>query len=296
MTSETLPIETLNLENRPLEGRIHQSTLVVDGVSLSVKRVGHGPQIVCLTAVGHDAHDFAPLAMRIQDRHELICIEWPSHGDSGSDREPASAARYADLVGRVLGQLGIEGPVIIGNSIGGAAAILLAARIPVRGIVLCDSGGLVAVDRTVAAFCGLFERFFAAGERRAWWYRYAFALYYRIVLPRPEATKQRRRIVARAYPLASVLREAWASFGEPNADIRATAEQLDIPIWVAWAKHDRVIPLQRCRPTIDRLRRASVSTFDAGHTPFLEQPDAFTGGFSAFVESLAGPDANAARA
>jgi pimeloyl-ACP methyl ester carboxylesterase len=283
-------------ESLPFEKAIHESSIMVDGVSLSVKRAGRGPQIVCLTAVGHDAHDFAPLAMRIHDRYELICIEWPSHGDSGPDREPASAARYADLAARALAQFGIDAPIIIGNSIGGAAAILLAAQVPVRGLVLCDSGGLVAVDRTVAAFCRLFERFFAAGERRAWWYRYAFALYYRFVLPRPEAEKQRRRIVARAYPLASVLRAAWASFGEPNADVRAVAAHLDIPIWVAWAKHDRVIPLQKCRPAIDRLRRAYVTTFDAGHTPFLEQPDVFTGGLTTFIESLASAGPNAASA
>jgi 4,5:9,10-diseco-3-hydroxy-5,9,17-trioxoandrosta-1(10),2-diene-4-oate hydrolase len=71
-----------------------------------------------------------------------------------------------------------------------------------------------------------------------------------------------------------------------NADIRDVAANLEVPIWVAWAAHDRVIPLRSCRPAIERLRRASLDTFDAGHTPFLEQPDAFARGFVAFVESL----------
>ena len=158
---------------------------------------------------------------------------------------------------------------------------------PVRGLVLCDAGGLVEVNRTVAAFCALFERFFAAGERGAWWYPRAFAAYYRLVLPRPEAAAQRRRIVARARALSSVLREAWASFGTPGADIRDLAANLDIPIWIAWARRDRVIPLRSCRPAIDRMRHATLDTFDAGHTPFLEQPAAFARGFVAFIESLA---------
>ena len=242
--------------------------------------------VVCLTAVGHDALDFAPLAQRTGDRCEFVCIEWPSHGDSGPDRRPASAARYAELIGGALPQLGIDRPIVIGNSIGGAAAILLAAQMPVLGLVLCDSGGLVEVNRTVATFCALFERFFAAGARGAWWYPRAFALYYRLVLPRPEAASQRARIVAHARTLAPVLREAWASFGAPNADIRDVAANLEVPIWVAWAAHDRVIPLRSCRPAIERMRHASLDTFDAGHTPFLEQPDAFARGFVAFVESL----------
>jgi 4,5:9,10-diseco-3-hydroxy-5,9,17-trioxoandrosta-1(10),2-diene-4-oate hydrolase len=264
-----------------------EARVVVDGVSLAIKRSGRGLPVVGLTAVGHDAHDFAPLAQRTADRCELICIEWPSHGDSGADHLPASAARYAQLIAGALPQLGVDRPIVIGNSIGGAAAILLAAQTPVRGLVLCDSGGLVEVNRTVRTFCALFERFFAAGARGAWWYPRAFAAYYRLVLPRPEAAAQRHRIVAHARILAPVLREAWASFGAAGADIRDLAASLDIPVWVAWATHDRVIPLRSCRPAIERIRHATLDTFDAGHTPFLEQPDAFARGFVAFVESLA---------
>ena len=61
-----------------------------------------------------------------------------------------------------MAALDLPAPVIIGNSIGGAVAIRHAARHPVRGLVLCDSGGLVPVDRTVQRFCALFEAFFAA--------------------------------------------------------------------------------------------------------------------------------------
>src|SRR5258705_10321073 len=107
-----------------------ETNVVVDGVSLAVKRSGHGVPVVCLTAVGHDAQDFVSLAQRTTDRCELICIEWPSHGDSGPDHRPADAMRYSDLIGGALRQLAIDAPVMLGNSIGGAAAILLAARLP----------------------------------------------------------------------------------------------------------------------------------------------------------------------
>jgi pimeloyl-ACP methyl ester carboxylesterase len=264
------------------------SRVSVDGVALSVKRCGRGAPVVCLSAIGHDALDFAPLAQRLGDRHEFICIEWPQHGDSGLDRQPASAARYATLIGGALTSLGIDRPIILGNSIGGAVAILHAARNPVRGLVLCDSGGLVEVTPTIARFCRTFARFFSAGERGAWWYPYAFAAYYKLVLPEPAATHQRSRIVARATQIAPVLREAWTSFAAPEADIRAVAAGLDVPIWVAWATRDRVIPLRACRPAIDAMRGATLDTFDAGHSAFLEQPDAFAAGFAGFIARLPG--------
>ena len=74
----------------------------VDGVQLAVSREGHGPPLVCLHAIAHGARDFEPLARAVRDRFEVICIDWPGHGRSGADREPASAARYAALLVGVL--------------------------------------------------------------------------------------------------------------------------------------------------------------------------------------------------
>jgi pimeloyl-ACP methyl ester carboxylesterase len=274
---------------------MHEHRTLVDGVLLCVKRFGRGTPVVCLTAIGHDAQDFAPLAQRTAERCELICIEWPSHGESGADHATPSAARYADLIDGVLDQLALDRPIIIGNSIGGAVAILCAARRPVGGLVLCDSGGLVEVTRTVATFCRIFERFFAAGARGAWWYPAAFAAYYRLVLPQQAAAAQRRRIVARARDLAGLLRDAWASFGTPAADIRGIAASLDVPVWVAWARRDRVIPLSACRPAIRRMRQVTLDTFAAGHTPFLEQPDAFARAFGDFLARVPHTAGGAAR-
>ncbi|QUD87468.1 alpha/beta fold hydrolase [Phenylobacterium montanum] len=258
----------------------------VDGVQIAVERIGHGAPVVCLTAVGHDARDFDPLAQRCPDGFEFIRIEWPSHGRSGPDHEPVDPGRYAELLAGVLGVLGVSRPVLIGNSIGGATAVRYAAALPVRGLVLCDSGGLVAVDATARRFCGLVEAFFAAGERGAAWFRAAYALYYRLVLPTRAAAAHRREIVRNGPRLAPQLRQAWASFARPEADIRDLAANLDIPIWVAWAKSDRVIPLSFCRPAIDRLKRASLTVFPGGHSPFLEQPDSFAKGFRAFAAGL----------
>lgn len=272
------------------------SMLVVDGVSLAVDRIGRGAPVVCLSAVGHDAGDFDGLAQRLGDRFEFIRIEWPGHGRSDPDHLPASPDRYAQLIQGVLASLDLSAPVIIGNSIGGAVAIRYAANHPVRGLVLCDSGGLVPVDRTVRRFCTLFESFFAAGERGAAWFGPAFALYYSLVLPAPAARVQRRKIIAKGRALAPILRQAWASFGRPEADVRDLAAGLRIPIWAAWARRDHTIPVSLCRPALARLQDCSLTLFKGGHTPFLEQPDAFAEAFEAFMARLASVEAANARA
>jgi len=270
--------------------------VVADGVSLAVHRAGRGDPIVCLSAIGHDRHDFDGLVARLADRFELICIEWPGHGDSSNDWRAVSAARYADLLVAALDRLQLDAPILLGNSIGGTASILYASRRAVRAVVLCDSGGLVEVTPMVVRICRFFERFFAAGERGAWWFDRAFRAYYRMVLTEPAASEQRRRISAGARTRARLLREAWASFGAADADIRDVAASLDVPLWVAWADKDRTVPLSFCLPAIRRLKNATMTTFRAGHTPFLEQPDAFTEGFLKFFDRLPTPHLDSAHA
>ena len=276
--------------------------VVVDGVRLAVRRDGRGPPVVCLSAVGHDARDFDGLVDRLADRCEVIRLDWPGHGRSGPDSLPASAARYADLLAGALDVLDAARPVLVGNSIGGAAALIEASRRPVAGVVLCDSGGLVPVNPATRALCAFLAGFFRAGASGAGWYDAAFTLYYRMVLPAPAADARRREIVADGRRLAPILAEAWDSFGRPEADLRALAAGLNLPIWVAWARRDRVIPLVLCRPAIRAMRNASVSRFDGGHSPFLEDPDAFAAGLAGFLDQLGvsrspspGPDPSTSR-
>jgi pimeloyl-ACP methyl ester carboxylesterase len=257
--------------------------IVVDGVSLAVHRTGRGVPIVGLTAIGHDAHDFDAFATAVADRFETIVIEWPSHGDSGPDPQPASASRYADLIVAALDQLGLERPIVIGNSIGGSVAIRYADRRPVRALVLCNCGLLPEVTPFAAWYCGLFARFFAAGERGAWWYDFVFRRYYHLVLTEPAAAAQRSKVIANGRRFASIFRQVWGSFTRPEAYVGDVMLQLDCPIWIAWGERDKVIPLWLCRPTIKRMKHATLSTFRAGHCAFLEQPEAFTVGFLAFA-------------
>tara|TARA_R110002124_G_scaffold40122_1_gene125996 strand:- start:1333 stop:2193 length:861 start_codon:yes stop_codon:yes gene_type:complete len=261
-----------------------------DGVRLAVAREGSGPTVVCLHAIGHGGGDFDAFATAVRGQFDVIRIDWPGQGRSAPDHQPASAARYATLLAEVLRKLDVRQPIIIGNSIGGAAAILYASRNPVRSLVLCDTGGLVKVGFAVRLMCGLFVRFFAGGARGAWWYPAMFALYYRrLVLPSPAAATQRKRIIAASRELAPLWRDAWNSFRQKEADLRGVAAALDIPVWVAWAKGDRVIPLALCTPAFEAMKHARITVFTGGHAAFLEQPDAFAEAFLGFAGAERAP-------
>lgn len=265
--------------------------LMAGGVPLAVKRTGTGPPVICLHATCHGARDFERFGELVKDGFEVIAVDWPGQGSSADDVEPASATRYASMIGEVMDALDVQEGILLGNSIGGAAAIMFAHAHPdrVRGLVLCNPGGLIALDAGTRRAINMMVRFFAAGERGARWFGSAFAAYYRLlVLPSRAARAQRRRIVAAGYETAPVLRQAWESFAAPEADIRHLARDLDVPVWFAWARGDRILPLARCRETIEQMPTATLTTFRGGHAPFLERPRQFARAFRKFASGLPG--------
>ncbi len=257
-----------------------------DGVDLAISREGKGIPVVCLHATGHGGRDFAPFAQRLRDSFEIIRVDWPGHGRSGPDHRPVSAARYAEVLAAALEQIQVRAPIIVGCSIGGAAALAFAARNPVRALVLCNTGGLNAVTPRIARICRTFAQFFGAGARGAWWYGAAFGAYMHLILPTRRAAPQRKRIARACYETAALIRDAWLSFAEPGYDLRGVAASLDVPVWCAWAMDDKVLPLNFAIDTIKAMKHATISRFVGGHAAFLEQPARFAAEFRKFAGAL----------
>jgi pimeloyl-ACP methyl ester carboxylesterase len=258
-----------------------------DDIDLAVDDRGAGQAVICLHAIAHGSADFDMFATCASRKYRVIRIDWPGQGRSGDDSGVVTPARYADLVRHVVAQLAIEDPIIIGCSIGGAAAIAYAARFRVKGLVLANPGGLVELSPRMSAACRAISRFFAAGARGAWWFGLAYSLFYRIVLPWPSAARQRKRIVRAGYENAALLAETWSMFADASkSDVRQAALALDVPVLFAWAMHDSINRFAASAPAIGRMKTARVVKFNGGHAAFLEQPRQFAAVFDRFVAML----------
>jgi 4,5:9,10-diseco-3-hydroxy-5,9,17-trioxoandrosta-1(10),2-diene-4-oate hydrolase len=251
------------------------------------QRGATGLPLVCLHAVSHGSRDFAPLLARLDGGRRVLALDWPDHGRSDADTEPTSAARYEAVLAATLDTLGLERVILLGNSIGGAAAIRYAARHPARvhALVVCDSGGLIAPNAAVRAFCHGMAWAYRRGAAGARWFDAFYRLQYRMLLPGAAVREQRARIVAAGRTMAPVLAEAWRSFAAPDADIRALVPQVRSPVLLAWARRDPYNAYRAARSALAGFAGAETTLFDGGHAPFLEQPDAFATTLHAFLDA-----------
>jgi pimeloyl-ACP methyl ester carboxylesterase len=263
---------------------------VVDGVTLAyTDSGGAGPTIICLHAIGHGARDFEDLSRRMASEYRVIALDFPGQGNSGSDSQPASGARYTHLLEGFMDNLGIRSAILLGNSIGGATAVRYAHMHPdrVQALVLCDSGGLQTSGAVGRIFIAAFVQFFAAGRRGASWYPWAFDKYYQRVLIEEPAMQERARIVQSAYETAPILEQAWKSFARPEENLNSILHEIRCPVWIAWAKDDFVLPLKATQSAFPRFPNQRLEVFDGGHAAFLEDPDRFEQSLRRFLNESA---------
>lgn len=259
------------------------------GTQVAVAQYGTGEPIVCLHATGHGGRDYAAFADAMAHcAYSVFVVDWPGHGASPPDAtgRSVSAERYAELLAELVPALcGDVRPILLGNSIGGAAALSFALRHPsrVRALVLCNPGGLAPLNALANTVIASMVKFFAAGERKARWFPRAFAAYYRLVLPGKPAAAERERIVAAGPEMAPLLKQAWDSFRQPDADLRARAKTLAVPTLFAWAKQDQIVAWSRSKAAVASIPGCEVNMFCGGHSSFLEDPAAFNKAFLAFV-------------
>ena len=107
------------------------------------------PPIICLHGLTRNARDFAHLAERLSGEWRVLCPEMRGRGDSDYAKDSATynVVQYVEDVAALLDEAGIGRFVIIGTSLGGLMAMVMAMSAPmaerIAGAVLNDVGPYV---------------------------------------------------------------------------------------------------------------------------------------------------------
>ena len=114
----------------PTDGRF----IDVAGARLHYTDQGSGPPIVMIHGLMGQLRNFThSLTGRLARDHRVICVDRPGWGHStltGSTR-PGIVAQ-AGMIAELIGALGLERPLVVGHSLGGAVALAMAVHHPDR--------------------------------------------------------------------------------------------------------------------------------------------------------------------
>ncbi len=111
---------------------------------------GAGVPVLCLPGLTRNSRDFNQLADHLARHRRVICPDLRGRGHSQHDPEWRNyqPLTYVNDTWRLLDTLELERVVVIGTSLGGLMAMIMAAQQPVRliGVVLNDVGPEIAPE------------------------------------------------------------------------------------------------------------------------------------------------------
>ncbi|MBG0831528.1 alpha/beta fold hydrolase [Planomonospora sp. ID67723] len=267
----------------------------VDGHRVRYRVTGSGPPTVLLHGLGRSLEDWEPLRAALSG-HRVLAIDLAGFGHSHPLPDPQLGS-LAGHVMRTLDVLGVTPAVhLVGNSLGGAVAMRLAADAPARvtSLALAGSAGFghqVTWALRVLDLPLLWRLLLRPDENtarsteRALFYDPAFATPERVALAhklsqRPGAARTLRRIAADLGSLRGV-RPGW------RRDLLAETARLGIPTLVAWGTHDRILPAGHLVNAAAALPGARTHLFPrTGHLPQIEQAEQFAALLTGFWDGL----------
>jgi 4,5:9,10-diseco-3-hydroxy-5,9,17-trioxoandrosta-1(10),2-diene-4-oate hydrolase len=252
----------------------------LDGVRVRYLRAGTGTPVVLLHGFASSVYTWKDVLPALARRHDVLALDLPGFGASDQPLD-LSAELYPKVVAGLMDRLGLGRSALVGNSMGAAVAVQLAATSPDRvdRLVLIDAAGfnLAQADRPAllrlalsAAGVALFERLplrrtaVRLGLRQVFEDR---------ALLTDERVEEYLAPLARPGALRS-MRSLALSRGQDWSIFPSLAARVRVPTLILWGAADRWIPLaqaDRFASAIPGSRKVVLPA--CGHVPQEERPD-----------------------
>jgi pimeloyl-ACP methyl ester carboxylesterase len=262
------------------------------GAAVDYVEVGEGEPIIFVHGLSGCWQNWLENLPHFGGARRAMALDLPGCGASPMPSWPIDMAAYGRLLGEFCEKLEIESATLVGNSMGGLAALEAVTMSPGRfnRLVLVSAAGILNTWRPEAR---------AALFTKAW-----DLLSGRIgsaateIVARP---RSRQLLFGRFMHDPGRLREdlLWEqlvggapcpAFGDAlraviRSDIRARLGEIKIPTLIVWGFSDRVIPVQAALSYHRRIPRSRLEIFErTGHLPQLERPARFNAVLDDFLD------------
>jgi pimeloyl-ACP methyl ester carboxylesterase len=239
-------------------------------MQLNHVRAGRGDPLVLIHPLGGELVVWEPVMQRLAAERDTIAVDMPGFGGSRpllNGTAPTPQA-LASALAAFLDEQGIERAHLAGNSLGGWVALELAKLGRALSVTGLSAAGfwkrplgprenrVRRAGRVLSPVVPLITR--SARGRRA---------LLQGVMVRPERVPSRSAArLIRAYVSAPGYEAANAAM---RSAVFGGIEEIEAPVTLAWAEHDRVVSRPRSRPAGARM----VTLRGCGHVPTWDDPE-----------------------
>jgi 3-oxoadipate enol-lactonase len=228
---------------------------------------------VLLHGLGSCADDWVLQMPALADGYRVLAVDLPGHHRSARPRGPLSIAAMGAAVDTLLGRLGIARAHVVGLSLGGCVALMLALDAPARvqSLVLVNAFARFQPSGTGALARRIWRAVLALGAPM----RVVGAYVAREAFPRPEHAALREAAAARLG--ANVRRHYLACLGAVvRFDVRDRLGEIRCPTLIVAGDQDTTVSLAGKRALAEAIPGARLAVVrDSGHVTPCDDPAAF---------------------
>jgi pimeloyl-ACP methyl ester carboxylesterase len=271
-------------------------SVVVLGRRLNVVDTGgSGPPLLFIHGLGGDWQNWLLNIPAFMGAHRVVAPDLPGFGRSEMPSGRISIQGLARVVDELCRELGIDAPIVVGNSMGGFVGAELALAFPtlVRRLVLVSAAGL-SVEHLRREPILAVGRLLGVTAARS-------GVKSLPVVNRPRLRRAALQLVVRyperiSVPLATELVAGAGTDGFVggldavlNYKFRDRLPEIETPVLIVWGRNDILIPVGDAHEYA-RLIGANAHAVifeDTGHLPMLERPSRFN---RLLAEFIAGHD------
>jgi len=243
-------------------------------------RAGSGSAVVLIHGFGSSIYTWKDVIPALAAHHDVIALDLPGFGGSDRPADLSLEALPRAVVG-LMDRLGVGRAALVGNSMGGATAAIVAAtaRERVSRLVLIDAAGF-SLEPEARPFIGRVATSWAAPAlgllpgKRLIVARSLREVFHDDALVSEERLAEYLAPVERPGTFAA-MRALGLSLDASRSRVVETLGRVQAPTLVIWGDDDRWIPLadaDRFVAAIAGARKAVVPA--CGHMPQEEQPAA----------------------
>jgi pimeloyl-ACP methyl ester carboxylesterase len=245
-------------------------------MTVHFERRGAGEPLVLLHGIGHHWRAWEPVLDLLAPSFDVIALDLPGFGRSPAvDGLPPGMPGAVMAVSAFLDELGMDRVHVAGNSLGGGIALELAATGRVASATALSPAGFATpaeLRRALLTLGGMRAATFLPTPAIRAFYRSGFgrAAGFGQLVTRPGRLSVERAMadtlaLRRGKGFRAVARagRAYAYTGKPT-----------VPVTVAWAEKDRILPLAQAARARELLPDAEHVVLDGcGHVPMSDDPD-----------------------